>query len=31
MLGECAIMAGSPTGKSFIPVNGTSVGGVYGD
>ena len=28
MLGECAIMAGS---SKFIKVNGTEVGGVYGD
>ena len=31
LLGENAIMAGSPTGKSFIPVSSTSVGGEYGD
>ena len=31
LLGENAIMAGSPTGQSFIPVNSTSVGEVYGD
>ena len=31
LLGENAIMAGSSTGKSFIPVSSSTVSGVYGD
>ena len=31
LLGENAIMAGSPTGQSFIQVNSNTASGVYGD
>ena len=31
LLGENAIMAGSPTGQNFIKVSSDTASGVYGD